>query len=116
MEQIKRGKPAYKNLLDFYEKIYIEKEWCHQSLAPYCSAPDEEYIRLRIKEGFPILDKSAIQFDVNVLEEFFQRLLLLSQEKSPDPAAKLTHSIEEGTIDISAMIQEMWEGKVTLDR
>jgi len=60
MEQIKREKPAYKSLLGFYEKIYIEKEWCHQSLAPVCSSPDEEYIRLCIEKGFPILDKSAI--------------------------------------------------------
>lgn len=115
MEQIKREKPAYKSLLDFYEKIYIEKEWCHQSLAPVCSNPDEKYIRLCIEKGFPILDKSAVQFDIKVLEDFFQRLLLLSREKSPDAAATLTHSLREGILGISTMIQEMWEGKLTLD-
>ena len=104
-----------KYLLDFYEKIYIEKEWCHQSLAPFCSNPDEEYIRLSMEKGFPILDKSAIQFDMKILEEFFQRLLLLSREKSSDAAAKLTLYLEEDSISISTLIREMWEGKLSLD-
>lgn len=115
MEQIKREKPAYRSLLDFYEKIYVEKEWCHQALAPAYAIPDEEYIRIRREKGFPILDKSAMQFDMEILEEFFRRLLLLSREKSADAAAKLALYLEEDSARTRNLIRETWEGTPTLD-
>lgn len=115
IEQVKREKPAYRDLLDFYEKIYREKEWCRQSLAAVCSEPEEEHIRLSTEQGFPMLDKNAIQFDVNVLEEFFHRLLLLSREKSPAAAADLALYLEQEEAGISSLIQGMWEGNLTLD-
>jgi len=68
-----------------------------------------------MEKGFPILDKSAIQFDIKDLEGFFQKLLLLSREKSPDAAATLAHYLLEESISVSSLIQGMWEGTLTLD-
>jgi formate dehydrogenase maturation protein FdhE len=114
MAQIKKEKPAYRSLLDFYEKIYIEKYWCYKSLKPRFSDPDENYIHLKIKGGFPILDKNAVQFNIEALEEFFQKLLLLSQEKSPDTATKLAKYIQQGNLDVRKMIIELWEGRLNI--
>ena len=114
MAQIKKEKPAYRSLIDFYEKIYIEKDWCSKSLKLHFSGSDENYIHLKIKRGFPILDKNAVQFNVEALEGFFHKLLLLSQKKSPDTATKLAKYIQQGNLDFRKTIIELWNGRLNI--
>jgi hypothetical protein len=71
MEQIKREKPAYRNLLDFYEKIFIAKEEFYQSLKALPVVFDEQGVKTKFKAGLPVLDKSAIELDSVALEKIF---------------------------------------------
>ena len=80
MEQIKREKPAYRNLLDFYEKIFIAKEEFYQSLKGLPIVFDEQEVQAKFKAGSPVLDKSAIELDNGALEKFFRTLLQISQK------------------------------------
>jgi len=116
MEQIKRAKPAYRNLLDFYEKIFIAKEEFYQSLKSLPIVFDEPGVQTRFKAGFPVLDKGAIELDSGTLERFFRTLLQISLEKNPDTAGKLHAFIKKGNLDVGNTIKAMWEGKIPSPR
>ena len=112
MEQIKREKPAYRNLLDFYEKIFIAKEEFYQSLKALPVVFDEQEVQTKFKAGFPVLDKSAIELDSGALEKFFRTLLQISHEKNPDTAGKLHSFIKKGNLDVGKTIKAMWDGEI----
>jgi len=112
MEKIRQKKPVYRQLLDFYEKLYIEKERCCQSLKHRYVDFDEHLIQIKLSEGFPILDKNGIALDMETLEGFFHTLLRLSRERNPDAVVKLENYFQEQRVDVRSMIQEMWEGKL----
>ena len=111
MEQIKREKPAYRNLLDFYEKIFIAKEEFYQSLKALPIVFDEQGVKTKFKAGLPVLDKSAIELDSGALEIFFRTLLQISLEKNPDTAGKLHTFIKKGNLDVGKTIKAMWNGE-----
>jgi FdhE protein len=111
MEQIKREKPAYRNLLDFYEKIFIAKEEFYQSLKTLSVVFDEQEVQTKFKAGFPVLDKSAIELDSGALENFFRTLLQISHKKNPDTAEKLHAFIKKGNLDVGNTIKAMWGGE-----
>jgi hypothetical protein len=110
MEQIKREKPAYRNLLDFYGKIFIAKEEFYQSLEALPVVFDEQEVKTKFKAGSPVLDKSAIELDSGALEKFFRTLLQISHEKNPDTAGKLHSFIKKGNLDVGKTIKAMWDG------
>jgi len=114
MEQIKREKPAYRNLLAFYEKIFIAKEEFYQSLKALPIVFDAQEVQTKFKAGFPVLNKSAIELDSEALERFFRTLLQISHEKNPDAAGKLHAFIKKGNLDVGKTIKAMWDGKIPL--
>jgi len=113
MEQIKREKPAYRNLLDFYEKIFIAKEEFYQSLKCLPVQRDEQWVQKNFKAGKPILDKRAIELDLKALEKFFLKLLQICLEKNPETARWLSSLVEKGDLDVGATLKQMWDGEIT---
>ena len=114
MAQIKREKPAYRDLLDFYEKIFIAKEEFYQSLKTLPIVFDAPGVQTRFKNGFPALDKNAIELDSEALEKFFRALLQISHEKNPDAAETLTTFIKKGNLDVEKSIKAMWDEEMPL--
>lgn len=113
MAEIKREKPAYRNLLDFYEKIFIAKEEFFQSLKTFPIVFDKPGIQVKFKAGIPVLDKDAIELDSEALEKFFHTLLKISCEKNPDTAGKLNTFIKKGNLDVGKNIKTMWRGEIS---
>jgi FdhE protein len=112
MAQIKCEKPAYRNLLDFYEKIFIAKEEFYQSLKTLPIIFDAQGVQTKFKAGFPVLDKNTIELDFEALEGFFWKLLRLSQGKNPANGRRLASFIREGNLEVSKALQEMWKGNL----
>ena len=112
MEQIKREKPAYRNLLDFYEKIFIAKEDFSKSVKTLPILVDVHGVETKFKAGVPVLDKSALELDTKALEIFFRTLLQISLEKNPDTAGALHAFIKKGSLDVKKTIKAMWEGEI----
>jgi FdhE protein len=112
MAQIKREKPAYRNLLDFYEKIFIAKEEFYQSLKALPIVFDSQGVQTKFKAGSPVLDKNTIELDTEALEEFFWKLLLISREKNPANGTRLISFIKEGKLEIRKTLREMWGGNL----
>ncbi|MBN2468801.1 MAG: formate dehydrogenase accessory protein FdhE [Deltaproteobacteria bacterium] len=111
---IRQGKPAYRRLLDIYEKIYIEKERCYRSFRPQIALLDDNLIRTKIKEGFFILDKGSVILDMEALEGFFRSLLHVIEQEKPDAGARLAAYFQKNDSIISALIQEAWEGTLNV--
>ena len=111
MEHVKHEKPAYKSLLDFYEKIFIAKEEVYQSLKALPIVFDEQVVQTKFKAGYPVLDKGIVDVDIKALEAFFCKLLQISQDKNSETAGKLTSFIEKENLDVGKTLKEMWNGK-----
>lgn len=112
MEQIKQERPAYRELIEFYEKIYLEKERCAHTLKARIVQADEESIRRKLAEGVPVMEKQTIVLEVEELSEFFHRLLALSRDKNPQRAAQLALCLQEG-LEVRSLIEGMWRGDLS---
>lgn len=62
--RLKEKRPAYKEILDFYEKVIKEQE----TIKPTLNVPPveiREHLRtLQIKEGFPLVNKEDFTLDI----------------------------------------------------
>lgn len=111
MEQIKQERPAYRELIEFYEKIFLEKERCAHALKTRPLRVDKEAVRQKLEEGAPVMDKEAIIFDVEELSEFFRRLLALSRGKNPQSAAQIALCLQGG-LEVRSLLEELWRGEL----
>ncbi|MCX8012112.1 MAG: formate dehydrogenase accessory protein FdhE [Desulfobacterota bacterium] len=110
INQVRQEKPAYKDLLDFYEKIFIAKEEVYQLLKSYPVNWNEYLVRKKFKAGVPILDKESIGFYEDILEDFFWKLLKITEQRNPENGKLLADFIKEENLAIKKAIAEMWQG------
>jgi len=110
INQIKQEKPAYKDLLDFYEKIFIAKDEVYQLLKSYPVTYDEYLVRKKFKAGLPVLDKESVGFYIDILENFFWKLIEIIEENNPESAKQLIAFIKQENLKIEKAIKEMWLG------
>lgn len=112
MEQIKKERPAYRELIEFYEKIYLEKERCAHALKTRIVHVDTLSVRRKLAEGIPAIDKEAIPLEVEELCEFFYRLLALCREKNPYRVAQLAHYLHGG-LEVGSLLEALWRGELS---
>jgi FdhE protein len=111
---MRRERPAYRAILEFYEKLCLEKEKHYQSVSPRFVRVDDALVQTKLVQGYPILDKSDVELDLEALEQFFLSLLEISRQRNPDAAHALAGHLKAGGGNIREKIAQMWEGKLSV--
>ncbi len=84
IEDLKSGKETFKEIFEFFEKIFIEKDAVNRAIESFDDYPDKDGILIRLKEGFPIADSGSFNPDMAVLEKYFFTLLEIMAEKNSE--------------------------------
>ncbi|HNR12101.1 MAG TPA: formate dehydrogenase accessory protein FdhE [Thermodesulfobacteriota bacterium] len=110
MAHIRRTKPAYQEVMDFYERIYRERDSCSSALVLPEMRIETRILNAKLQGGFPLLDKAAVTLDLVTLSDFFIHLLQVSREKNPDAVTDIGAFFQRTGLEVSTVIGKVWEG------
>ena len=97
----KKKKPAYENILSFYEKIATEQESFRSSISVTPPAVNMDIKRSQMKEGFPLLEKQDFVLDVDSSKNLFESMCNVARNEN----AKMRENIQalEEAVTINAL-------------
>jgi len=109
IQQIKKKRPGYKPMLDFYQKVREEQRKTKSSLTLKPIALKKEWKDLLEKEGFPLLEKKGFPLDIEASLSLFKSLCQIGKEANPHMAEevkKIEKAMSEKKIDLSTLLKE----------
>jgi FdhE protein len=103
LNQLRKERSELEEILAFYDKVLAAQQQTQQQIAiPEIDLPEEQ-LRLKIEEGFPLLDRGDFRVDRDSSRELFQRICHLSMEENPVLAAAgktLLEAMDIGKLDL----------------
>ena len=106
LEEIRKLKPNYSDLLDFYEKIFIAQEdSANQTRIEPLKIPADT-LALKVKEQFPLIDISQFAIDAKAAAALFKNLCEIVQQTSgamSKSAGAIGKAVEAGKLDLETL-------------
>jgi len=109
IQQIKKKRPGYKAMLDFYQRVREEQERVRASLTIEPIHLKEEWKALLEKEGFPLLERKDFPIDIEASLSLFKSLCQIGKEANPHMAEevrKIEEAMSEKKIDLNTLFEE----------
>lgn len=109
-ESLKRLRPAYENLLDFYMQVFIAQEEAEQHLQLEPVQIPDHLISLKAKEGFPLIRTSEFFVDKAASSTLFNEICRLASganETLSTASRHISDALIAGTIDLESMFTNL---------
>jgi FdhE protein len=107
IQQIKKKRPGYKEILDFYQKVREAQDKTKASLNIKPIKLRKEWKELLAKEGFSLIQKEDFPLDVEASTALFARLCQIAKEANPHMAEqveKINEAITHQSIDLKKLL------------
>lgn len=109
-EQILKARPSYRDILDFYGKVFIAREKSKQSitLAPVQIKPD--LLKVKLKSKMPLIDPSQFLIDMEPAQSLFIHICDLAVELAPKLSASADlarQAVEKKTLKLETLYTDM---------
>ena len=114
IQQIKKKRPGYGEILDFYRKIREAQDDAKASLRIDPIKPKQEWKKLFAKEGFSLIHKEDFPVEVEASAKLFQSICQIGKEENPhlaEQAGKIEEAIENKKIDLKKLFKKGIEEK-----
>ena len=106
LKQCRKDRNELAEILAFYDKVLAAQHEAQEGTPiPEIDLPAEE-IKLKIKEGFPLIDSGNFSVDKHSSERLFRKLCQLSKEENPVLASAgkaLLAAVDSGTLDTAEL-------------
>ena len=112
IQQIKKKRPGYGAMLDFYVKVKEAQEKAKSAVRIKPIHLRKEWRDLLAKEGFPLLERKDFPLDTEASLSLFQSLCRIGMETNPTMAEqlkKIEKNIENKKLDVKKLLEEGWE-------
>jgi FdhE protein len=109
IEQIKKKRPGYGEILDFYQKVREAQDKVKASLKTDPVKLGKEWKDLLGKEGFSLIQKEDFPVDAEVSVKLFQNLCQIGKEANPHMAEqvkKIKKAIDDKRIDLKKLLKK----------
>lgn len=80
---LKSQRPAYENLLQCYEEIFVAQEECRSALDFAVPRPSENLLAIREKEALPLIGSDEFRFDTAAATDLMHRICRILQAQNP---------------------------------
>jgi len=113
VKALKSLRPVYKNMLDFYEKIFTAQENIKGQIQIEPIIISDEMLSVKAKEQFPLINVSDFIIDSKASRLLLIQICNIAKEVEGDMAASataLSKAIETETIDPDALFYSLFEG------
>lgn len=114
IQQIKKRRPGYKEILDFYQKVKEEQQKTKASLNVEPILMKEEWKELLKKEGFSLIEKKDFPIDVEASYSLFQSLCEIGKDANPHMAEevkKIEENLHNKRLDPRGLLREAADQK-----
>jgi FdhE protein len=109
----RKQRPAYENLLDFYEKVFLAQEASRESVALKPVDLDPSLAALKQKEGFPLVTPEAFEVDIEAALLLFKQLCSQIPETNSllyTTGIKLMEALDRGTQEMAGLVAAILKG------
>ncbi len=109
IQQIRKKRPGYAGILDFYLKVRKAQEESAGSVRVEPVLIKKEWKDLLSKEGFPIVDRRDLPVDVESSARLFQTLCGIARDSNPlmaEEVKKIQDGLLEGDLDLEELIRD----------
>ena len=109
IQQIKKKRPGYGEMLDFYQKVKEAQDKAKASLKIDPIHLKKEWKKLLTKEGFSLIQKEDFPLDIEAFIKLFQILCLIGKEVNPhmaDRVEKIKEALENKKIDLKKVFKK----------
>lgn len=83
LEQLREDRSEFEEILAFYAKVLTAQHEAQQEIGIPEIELSEDHIKLKIEEGFPLVDREDFPVDRGSSERLFRKLCSLSSEENP---------------------------------
>ena len=114
IEEIRRKRPGYGPMLDFYQKIREAQERIKPSLKEKPIPFKREWKDLLKKEGFPLLQKKEFPVDGEASAALFHTLCQIAKETNPylsEQVNKIEATLRSQKTDLKELLEKGWDEK-----
>jgi len=111
IQQIKKKRPGYGEILDFYQKVKEEQEKTKASLQVDPIPLKKEWKDLLKKEGFSLIEKKDFPVDVEASCSLFRSLCEIGKDANPHMAEqvkKIEENIRNKRMDLKGLLKEFF--------
>ena len=109
IQQIKKRRPGYGEILDFYQKVRVEQEKTKASLKVESILIKKEWKDLLAKEGFSLIERKDFPIDIEASFSLFQSLCQIGKEANPymtEQVRKIEENIDKKRIDLKGLFKK----------
>ena len=108
VQQLKKKRPGYGEILDFYQKVKEAQDKVKASLKIGPIKLKKEWKELLAKEGFSLIQKEDFPVDIEVSIKLFQSLCQIGKEANSHMAEqveKINEAIDSKKIDLKKLLK-----------
>jgi FdhE protein len=109
IQQLKKKRPGYKEILDFYQKVKEEQEKTKASLQVDPIPLKKEWKELLKKEGFSLIEKKDFPVDVEASCSLFRSLCEIGKDANPhltEQVKKIEENTHNKRLDLRGLLRE----------
>jgi len=109
IKQLKKKRPGYGEILDFYQKVKEAQAQVKASLQINPIKLKKEWKELLSKEGFSLIQKEDFPLDVEASAKLFQSLCQIGKDSNPHMAeqvGKIKEALDNKKIDLKNLLKE----------
>ena len=106
---IKALRPAYKDLLAFYEKLFLAQEASKKHMRLQPIKIPEDLLAVKRKEKFPLIARKDFTVDIKVSEALLKEICRLANEANEvltHAGVKLMDALDKGTVDAPTLLSK----------
>jgi FdhE protein len=114
IQQLKKKRPGYKEILTFYQKIKEDQEKLKSSLRIEPLRLKKEWKDLLKREGFPLLEKKDFPIDIESSINLFHSLCKIGKEANlhmAEEVRKIEEILDRKKVDLKKLFRKGFEEK-----
>ena len=113
-QALKRLRPAYRDLLDFYKEIFMAQETAVQGIQLEPVPIPEQVLSIKVKEGFPLVTRQEFVVEKTASADLLKtlcRIALHAHEKLATSAEGLKKAVDSGRLDPGGLFKSFMDGE-----
>ena len=109
IEQLKKKRPGYGEILDFYQKVREAQEQAKTSLKVETIRLGKDWKELFVKEGFSVVQREDFPIDLEVSARLFRSLCQIAEEANSylsDKARRIEEAVANKKVDLRKLLSQ----------
>ena len=110
IDAIEQKRPSHKEVLEFLKGIVTEQYEAKEKIKVEPIDIKEDIVKLKIREGFPLVDKKDLKLDMESGTALFKRLCAVVQKRGDeiaDDLMKINKKLDEGELNLEELFEKV---------